>query len=257
MSIPKKISNYLLLIPVICGLIFCTGCGNINESTQDMEESSLAESDPSAMEELPLEAPVLETENDMAEETLTGRPLTAEELQTYTELIQQPSNYGFLLSDWDKPTDINLYEVFYNGAGISRDGTEAEIQAYLERNGQDELYTDFFVMDKTAVSNLLLEKIGLTYDEFVMKGGRGMEEIYYAETDSFCLEAGDTNYLIFECTDGVANEEGTIVTLYYEGEYSWIEKGEVRMWADGSSFRSNHILKGDFLNTLQSDATAQ
>lgn len=249
MSIPKKISSYLMLIPVICGLSFCTGCGNINESTQDMKESSQAESNPSAIEELPREAPVLEAENDMAEEPLTDRPLTTEELRTYTELIQQPSNYGFLLSDWDKPTGLNLYEVFYNGAGISRDGTEAEIQAYLKRNGQDELYTDFFVMDKTAVSDLLLEKIGLTYDEFVMKGGRGMEEIYYAETDSFCLEVGDTNYLIFECTDDVANEEGTIVTLYYEGEYSWIEKGVVQMWEDGSSFRSNHILKGDILDT--------
>lgn len=198
-----------------------------------------------------------QSKDDISDEPLIGTPLTKEELQTYTELIQQPSNYGFLLSDWDKPTDINLYEVFYNGAGISRDGTETEIQAFLKRNGQDELYTDFFVLDKTAVSNFLLEKIGVTYDEFVMKGGRGMEEIYYAESDSFCLEVGDTNYLMFECTDGVKNEEGTIVTLRYESEYSWIEKGVVQMWEDGSSFRSNHILKGDFLDTLQPDTTAQ
>ncbi len=104
-------------------------------------------------------------------------------------------------------------------------------------------------MDKAAVSSLLLEKIGLTYDEFVMKGGKGMDEIYYEESDSFCLEVGDTNYCMFECTDGVINEEGTIVTLHYKGDYFWIEEGEVQMWVDGSSFRSNHILKGDFLDT--------
>lgn len=263
-----------ILIFILCGLSLCTGCGETPElapatdGTVSSENESTPQPAPDTSEneistqpapdtsekEISLPEPV---DGQTADEPLLGTPLTKEELQVYTELIQQPSNYGFLLSDWDKPTDINLYEVFYNGAGISRDGTEAEIQAYLERNGQDELYTDFFVMDKTAVSNLLLEKTGLTYDEFVMKGGRGMEEIYYAESDSFCLEAGDTNFCMFECTEGVKNEEGTIVTLRYKGDYSWIEEGEVQMWEDGSSFRSNHILKGDFLDTLQSDATAE
>lgn len=185
------------------------------------------------------------------EDSLTDRKLTPAELQTYTEIIQDFSNYGFLMSDWDKPTDINLYEVFYSGAGISRDGTEAEIQAFLKRNGRDELYTDFFVMDKTAVSSLLQEKIGLTYDEFVMKGSKGMVEAYYAESDSFCMEVGDTNYCLFECTEGVENAEGNIVTLHYVGPYSWIEEGEVQMWKDGSSIRYNHILKGDILDTTE------
>ena len=113
------------------------------------------------------------------------------------------------------------------------------------------MYTDFFVMDKTAVSSLLQEKIGLTYDEFVMKGSKGMVEAYYAESDSFCMEVGDTNYCLFECTEGVENAEGNIVTLHYVGPYSWIEEGEVQMWKDGSSIRYNHILKGDILDTTE------
>lgn len=281
MPTQNNISRHLMLILFICGFSLCTSCGNTGEPEQtednipisnemevtdaspttavtdtpsvpsppDMKESPQTEPVPSEVEELPPEPPVLESEESIEDEPLAGTPLTKEELQSYTELIQQGSNYGFLLSDWDKPTDVNLYEVFYNGAGIARDSTEAEIQAFLARHNQDELYTDFFVMDKAAVSSLLLEKIGLTYDEFVMKGGKGMDEIYYEESDSFCLEVGDTNYCMFECTDGVINEEGTIVTLHYKGDYFWIEEGEVQMWVDGSSFRSNHILKGDFLDT--------
>lgn len=218
-------------------------------SPSENKNSSQSETYPPEDENSPQDSSVGQSDGAETEELPAGRRLTPEELQTYTELLQDYSNYGFLLSDWSIPTEINLYEVFYNGAGISRDGTEAEIQAFLERNGQDALYTDFFVIDKTAVNNFLQEKIGLTYDEFVMKGGKGMEGSYYAESDSFCMETGDTNYMTFECTDGVENEEGYIVTLHYKGEYSWIQKGEVQMWKDGSSFRSNHFLEGDILDT--------
>lgn len=35
-----------------------------------------------------------------------GRRLTEEELAEYTEWIQDSSNYGFLLSDWEDPSQI-------------------------------------------------------------------------------------------------------------------------------------------------------
>ncbi len=187
-----------------------------------------------------------QSDDEIETEPLIGRKLTPEELQIYTELLQDRSNYGFLLSNWDDPTEINLFEVFYNGATIYRVGTEAEIEAFLERNQQDALYTDFWVIDKTAMNNFLLEKVGLTYDAYVMKGGKSMDNDYYAEFDSFCWEAGDTNYCMFVCTDGVENEEGTIVTLRYEATYSWIQKGEVQMHKDGR-FIYNHVLKGEIL----------
>ncbi len=165
-----------------------------------------------------------------------GRRLTEEELAEYTEWIQDISNYGFLLSDWADPAQIELYQVFYNGAGVAREGTDGEKQAYCDRYHQPEIYTDFLSMDKADVDAVLLEKVGLTYDELMAQGSRGMEEDYFAETNSFCLERGDTNYVQYECKDGVVNEDGTLVTLDCGGSYAKLSVTEGHR-----RFLSNHI----------------
>lgn len=181
-----------------------------------------------------------------------GRRLTAEELAEYTEWIQDLSNYGFLLSDWEDPSQILLYQVFYNGAGVAREGTEEEKRAYMERNDQPEIYTDFFAMDKADVDAVLSEKVGFTYDELVEKGSRGMEDAYYAESDSFCLEHGDTNYTLFRCTDGTIDEDGTTVTLYCEGN-NWVNLCEVKVGlASGQRrFLSSRIVEGSMLEDYE------
>ncbi len=186
-----------------------------------------------------------ETDQDLAEEPESGR-----QLAEYTEWVQDVSNYGFLLSDWENPAQIDLYQVFYCGAGISREGTEDEKQAHMARWDQPEIYTDFWAIDKTDVDALLTEKVGFTYDQLVAEGNRGMEENYYAETDSFCVEAGDTNYCRFLCTDGAMNEDGTTVTLYCDGD-DWVRTCEVKVSIEAGQrrFLSNHIEEGWFLNT--------
>lgn len=178
-----------------------------------------------------------------------GRRLTEEELEEYTEWIQDISNYGFLLSDWEDPAQINLYQVFYNGAGVAREGMEEEKRAYMERNDQPEIYTDFIAMDQAEVDAVLLEKVGLTYDQLLEKGSRGMKDAYYTETDSFCLERGDTNYIPFGCVDGTVDADGTIVTLYCEGD-DWVRLCEVKVETTSGHrrFLSNHILEGSMLD---------
>ncbi len=172
-----------------------------------------------------------------------GRRLTAEELAVYTEWLQDHSNYGFLLSDWENPAQIDLYQVFYSSAGVGRPGTEEEKRAHLERWNQEEIETDFGAIDKAAVDALLLEKVGYTYDELVTNGSRGMEDWYYAETDSFCSESGDTNYCQFICTDGVSNEDGTVVTLQCDGD-DWVRTCEVKVSVESGRFLGNHIAEG-------------
>lgn len=198
-----------------------------------------------------------QTESDGMAEDVGGRKLTEAELQEYTEWIQEVSNYGFLLSDWGDPTQINLFEVFYGGAGISHEGTEEQIQAYLNRYEEEGIYTDFWVIDKTDMDIFLLEKVGLTYDELLMKGNESLEGIYYPETDCFCLQAGDTNYCMFTCTDGVLNEEGTEVTLQCEGDY-WVSKCEVVVNIVGGTkaIVSNHIIEGSILEEKLIDEPA-
>lgn len=249
----------------------CFGCGQRDDAQQESEElayQSDAEpaSDSVATDSGGTLSGDAEGKTDTAQEKLShdgeegqsgkkeldvpenGRRLTAEELAEYTEWIQDLSNYGFLLSDWEDPSQILLYQVFYNGAGVAREGTEEEKRAYMERNDQPEIYTDFFAMDKADVDAVLSEKVGFTYDELVEKGSRGMEDAYYAEADSFCLEHGDTNYTLFRCTDGTIDEDGTTVTLYCEGN-NWVNLCEVKVGlASGQRrFLSGHIVEGSIL----------
>ena len=242
---------------VLAGILtlgLCAGCGQADAVEQvqadaetDREvtegESVLAgDADGAAQESgSPSEAPEEAGEG----ESEKGRRLTAEELAAYTEWVQDISNYGFLLSDWEDPAQINLYQVFYCGAGISREGTEEEKQAHLARWDQPEIYTDFWAMDKADVDALLTEKVGLTYDQLVAEGNQGMEENYYAKTDSFCVEAGDTNYCRFLCTDGIMDEDGETATLYCDGD-DWVRMCEVRVSVAGDqrTFLGNHIAEG-------------
>lgn len=174
-----------------------------------------------------------------------GRRLTEAEMAEYTEWIQDFSNYGFLLSDWNSPEQIDLYQVFYSSAGVGRPGTEEEKQAHLARWNYAEIETDFGAIDKSAVDALLLEKVGFTYDELVAKGSEGMKDWYYEETDSFCSESGDTNYSWFACTDGVMNEDGTVVTLQFEGD-DWVRTCEAKVSVESGHrrFLGNHIAEG-------------
>lgn len=269
----------ILALAGMCMLVLCFGCGQEDGAAQGIEEPSYTEDDlpgkagdvEGLTNEIPDSAYVSgedldsdavdgeevkgeadggqELEDGLLGKVWGGRSLTPEELQEYSEWIQERSNYGFLLSEWENPTQVDLYEVFYNGAGISREGTEAEKKAYLDRNGLQEINTDFYAMDKAAVSAMLLGKVGLSYDELVAKGSDGLENWYDAETDSFCTEAGDTNYVKFICTDGVINEEGTRVILRCDGD-EWVKTCEVEV-AEGEGergFLGNHIIDGLMLD---------
>lgn len=267
--------KYLMVLLSICMMALVTGCGeqqqavDTGEAAEEIveDEEREAESAAETLQELPEEVYDSDDNEEEIQEQVNGSPshtedatgaiaedvwdalpqgrrLTPDELQEYTEWAQERENYGFLLSHWDNPTEIDLMQVFYSGAGISRQGTEEEIQAFLTRYGQEELYTDFFAMDKGAVSEFLNRKVGLNYDEILAKGNRSLETVYYPETESFCFETGDTNYCMFECIAGVENGEGTRVTLFFQG-YSWetqciteVSNNDLRM------ITYNHVQEG-------------
>lgn len=189
----------LLILAGICGLVFCAGCGQGvsevqeqelagtlgNADTADEAETDRTEADSEALmpdhddgqadaerEEPSLPADEGEPDEEGEGVPENGRRLTEAELAEYTEWPQDASHYGFLLSEWENPAQIDLYQVFYNGAGIGRQGTEEE-QGLFERYGQQEIYTDFQAVDKADVSALLLRNVGLTYDELAAEGKEG------------------------------------------------------------------------------------
>ena len=72
------------------------------------------------------------------------RDLTSEELREFTRWINQGSNcgnYGFLLSEYTRPEDVDLSQVFYAGAGIENMPlSEAERAEYLKITGDEEIH---------------------------------------------------------------------------------------------------------------------
>ena len=76
-----------------------------------------------------------------------ARFLTPEEVTAFNKELD-PDHYGFFLSDYRNPTEINWSEVLYNGAGISVQPGKKELDAYLEASGMDELYTEIMAKDE-------------------------------------------------------------------------------------------------------------
>lgn len=139
--------------------------------------------------------------------------LSDEELQFFTEFIQNVENYGFLLSAYDAPKDVDLGEVFYSGAGIGEPMSEEEITAYLAAYEQEELYTDCVKIPAQAMEAFLQRKLGV-----------GLEDIpdafnwrYLQEYDAYYHEAGDTNYASYDCVEGV--RQGELYTLRFQTDW--------------------------------------
>ncbi len=185
----------------------------------------------------------------------TARSLTEEELQAFTDYINEGDgwgNYGFLLSVYDTPADINLNEVFYSGAGIAaKPMSEEEQKEYLAVSGAEEIYTDVVRLEAAKLDEFLLEKTGLSYEEM----NHPLKDWLYLEKfDIYCAEHGDTNFVPFTCVAGSTADEKTFTLRfmedsdYYDGEetengYRRLERElVVEKNGDGYRFLSNRIV---------------
>lgn len=156
-----------------------------------------------------------------------ARPLTGEELAYFNEEFFNNDTVGstvglnihnqFLGSIYERPEDIDLYELFYCGTGISETMTEAERQltGSFDENGEAICPTDKLSVD--TINTVLLENTGLTLEQTAQKG---MEQFQYLpEYESYYHSHGDTNY--FHSVQITAGErQGETIRLYYPDRYA-------------------------------------
>lgn len=155
--------------------------------------------------------------------TQKTQPLTGDELAYFNEeffnndtvdsVVGVNIHNQFLTSLYERPEDIDLYELFYCGTGRSGEMTEEELR---QVGSFDESGSQICPTDKLAVADLdavLLENTGLTLAE---TAGTGLEQFQYLpEYDAYYHTHGDTNY--FVDVNVVAGERsGNIVRLYYD-----------------------------------------
>lgn len=159
-------------------------------------------------------------ENAAVKKDGAERSLTKEELQRFTDYVNQNENYGFLMSVYDTPADIVLDELFYSGAGMDTERVDdEEIAAYLKETGDEELYTDLTRLTGLQIDTFLQEKTGLSYNQM----NRPLTWIYLPKYDAYYWEHGDTNYQSFRCIAGSTEDEENftlevVPEAGYEGE---------------------------------------
>ena len=169
--------------------------------------------------------------------------LSGAEIQYFNETffnrdLDEPDgirNY-FLACEYERPEDIDLYQLFYCGVPVAADDTHAE-ELRLAENGPDaSCPTD--ILPVSAMDDVLRQYTGKGFQDMDMttlKGFDHPEEGYYTHAH------GDTNFAT-EIQVFAGEREGDTVTLYYTllwAPSDWhcltLQEGE----DGGYQFRSN------------------
>lgn len=146
-------------------------------------------------------------------------PLSEKEIQMFNEgffnVMTSNMNNMLLTSAYEKPEEIDLFSLFYNGIGGGTvDITKDEI-ALLTTLDSQAPYLDIVKVTAVEMDTFLQEKLGVALENTQKKG---LENFYYLEQyDSFYLVAGDTNFDWCRVTSGNWWPE-SIVSLEYEKE---------------------------------------
>lgn len=175
------------------------------------------------------------------EEKEAARALTADELKDCEAYFSQQENYGFLLSDYRTPEDINLDELLYSGAGMEQRAlTEEERQAFLKAAGQTELMTDLTHLTAAQIDTFLTQKMGITLKQV----RNDFSWIYLPEYDCYYSEHGDTNIRSFFCTKGELDGDTYKIWCLSDG-YSQFNLESIvtlKKTSDGLRYLSNEII---------------
>ena len=131
------------------------------------------------------------------------------ELEAY---LNEESSYGFLLSSYEQPQEIDLNQVFYAGAGFEQKGiTEKERKLLLERMPVKEITMPVNKVREEDVEALLKQKTGLSHEEFLHPLGDLEEWAHIGRYNSWYTLNAETNRKQILCTDAWEQEDQVIV----------------------------------------------
>ncbi len=173
----KKQFVHILIITILVIIIACLGCYTVLLSKKIDGEKA-----------------VINASNKKA--------LTQIELDFFTEYLNKSENNGFMTCSYTKPSQIDLDDVIYDGAGLLKipEGTEkAEIKKLQNVNAPAE-YKKLLV---TEIDKLLNEKAGLLVRQLDKKP----EAMYIAKYDSYYTMHTDTKLEIKKVVSGTVSDD--------------------------------------------------
>lgn len=216
----KKTSAAAVALSLAIALVLC-GCGAVFGATESASPS-------------PSPSPSVEI-----------TPLTAEEIAWFNTEFFNGDDFNihnqFIASLYEKPMDVDLYELFYLGAGdgvrVSYDSEE--YRAVLAAAGLDQdPDCGCEKIGVSAMDRVLTENMGLT---LAGTSGIGLDQMIFVERyDAYYHFHGDTNYLGVTVDEGYRDEAGNVWLKYtcltwYESERLL----QLRKEGDGYLFVSN------------------
>lgn len=157
--------------------------------------------------------------------------LTAEELTEWEEKLNSPEWNGFVTHMYSDVKYLSLHELLYNGAGISHEMTNGEVEAYLDAIDMLGISTDMEAIAAEALEDYLKEYTGLTLEDFAS----GLDWVYVEEYDTYYFQHGDTNFARVEVMSGTRT--GNAVTLEIWAPGSWdagVTAGTGANWNNGT-----------------------
>ena len=137
---------------------------------------------------------------------------TLEELEEY---LNEDSSYGFLLSSYDIPEEIDLNQVFYSGAGFEQEKlTEKEEELLLDRIPQEKIRIPVVKLKEDQIEELLSQKAGISYAEsrHPLEQEHGWAHI--GRYNAWYALRGDTNRRYIKCSD--AWKQGDLYIIHYQ-----------------------------------------
>ena len=217
----QRLKGLSVLIPfVLSGIMILTGCGQeeasggVTDVTDALflSEKEAEETGSTLSGETAATAPVSEIAASQEQgNTQKARKLSDEECRELQNYINDIGNYGFLLSVYEKPEDLNAEQAFFTGAGLElMIPTEEEREAYMEETGEEDT-VNLFGMGAQQVSDYLQYKAGVSLDELTNQPGWTYLEDY--DTYYQCHGDEETNICEFEVTDAAV--QGDYYRVHY------------------------------------------
>ena len=171
------------------GVTDVTGAFALPEGETGEDAQTQASGEKSSEEASPATVTVSEISSASEEEgnRPKARNLSESECLELEKFINDTGNYGFLLSVYEKPQDLDAEQVFFEGAGLElRVPAEEEREAYLEETGE-EMAVNLFRLGATQVNDYLQYRAGVSMDEL----SRRPDWVYLEEYDAYYLCHGD------------------------------------------------------------------
>lgn len=135
---------------------------------------------------------------------------TSEQLKKYEKDFNSFEINGFIVSTntYTKPSDINLEEVFYNGAGFNNEISKEELEEYKKITRYNE--TDIIKITTKQAEELYYNNTG---EKLTNLNERLKNWTYIEKYDAYYNEVSDTNFESVSCIEGIMNEEHKIMKI--------------------------------------------